>query len=263
MTLLVDSHCHLDFKDFTDDLDGVVERARDAGVGTMVSISTHLSRFEGVRAVAERFDNVWCTVGVHPHEAGNEGLDAPDRLIEMAAHPKVVGIGESGLDYYYDRSPRDRQQASFRAHIAAARETGLPLVVHSRDADDDMAAILREEMEKGAYTGVMHCFSSGRALAEAALDIGFYVSFSGIVTFKKSEELREIARDVPDERILVETDAPFLAPVPNRGQRNEPAYVAHTARVLAEVRGTTPEAIAATTTENFHRLFSRAARAAA
>ncbi len=260
--MLVDSHCHLDFKDFVDDLDGVVSRACDAGVATMVSISTHLSRFDGVRAVAERFDNVWCTVGIHPHEAGNEGQSTPERLIELAAHPKVVGIGESGLDYFYDNSPREAQRESFRAHIAAARETGLPLVVHARDADTDVAAILGEEMEKGAFTGVMHCFSSGRKLAEAALDIGFYVSFSGIVTFKNAEELREIARDVPDNRILVETDAPFLAPVPNRGRRNEPAFVAHTAARLAEVRGTTADALAATTTDNFHRLFARATRPA-
>lgn len=260
--MLVDSHCHLDFKDFADDLDGVVARAGEAGVATMVSISTHLSRFEGVRAVTERYDNVWCTVGVHPHEAGNEGQSAPDRLIELTAHPKVVGIGESGLDYYYQHAPREAQQESFRAHIAAARETGLPLVVHTRDADDDTAAILAEEMGKGAFTGVMHCFSSGRGLAEAALGLGLYVSFSGIVTFRNAEELREIARDVPDDRILVETDAPFLAPVPNRGRRNEPAFVAHTAGRLAEVRGTTAEALAAATTENFHRLFARATRAA-
>ncbi len=256
--MLVDSHCHLDFEDFGDEVDDVVARARDAGVGTMVSISTHLSKFDGVKAVAERFDDVWCSVGVHPHHAGEEGQDTPDRLIELAAHPRVVGIGESGLDYYYDRSPRDRQQISFRAHIAAARETGLPLIVHARDADEDTADILRDEMEKGAFTGVMHCFSSGRGLAEAALELGMYVSFSGIVTFKNAQELRDIARDVPEDRLLVETDAPFLAPVPNRGQRNEPAFVVHTAEALAEVKGMDIAALQDKASENFFRLFSRA-----
>ena len=261
--MLVDSHCHLDFKDFEGELDDVVARAGAAGVGTMVSISTHLSKFEGVKAVAERFDNVWCSVGVHPHQAGEEGVDSPDRLVELAQHPRVVGIGESGLDYYYDNSPRDRQQISFRAHIEAARETGLPLIVHARDADEDAADIMRDEMEKGAYTAVMHCFSSGRGLAEAALEMGMYISFSGILTFKNAQELRDIARDVPEDRILVETDSPFLAPIPNRGKRNEPAFVAHTAEVLAEVRGMDRNALEAATTDNFFRLFSRAQRPAA
>ena len=261
--MLVDSHCHLDFKDFEGELDDVVARAGAAGVGTMVSISTHLSKFEGVKAVAERFDNVWCSVGVHPHQAGEEGVDSPDRLVELAQHPRVVGIGESGLDYYYDNSPRDRQQISFRAHIAAARETGLPLIVHARDADEDAADIMRDEMEKGAYTAVMHCFSSGRGLAEAALEMGMYISFSGILTFKNAQELRDIARDVPEDRILVETDSPFLAPIPNRGKRNEPAFVTHTAEVLAEVRGMDRNALETATTDNFFRLFSRAQRPAA
>jgi TatD DNase family protein len=261
--MLVDSHCHLDFKDFEGELDDVVARAGAAGVGTMVSISTHLSKFEGVKAVAERFDNVWCSVGVHPHQAGEEGVDSPDRLVELAQHPRVVGIGESGLDYYYDNSPRDRQQISFRAHIEAARETGLPLIVHARDADEDAADIMRDEMEKGAYTAVMHCFSSGRGLAEAALEMGMYISFSGILTFKNAQELRNIARDVPEDRILVETDSPFLAPIPNRGKRNEPAFVTHTAEVLAEVRGMDRNALETATTDNFFRLFSRAERPAA
>lgn len=261
--MLVDSHCHLDFKDFEGELDDVVARAGAAGVGTMVSISTHLSKFEGVKAVAERFDNVWCSVGVHPHQAGEEGVDSPDRLVELAQHPRVVGIGESGLDYYYDNSPRDRQQISFRAHIEAARETGLPLIVHARDADEDAADIMRDEMEKGAYTAVMHCFSSGRGLAEAALEMGMYISFSGILTFKNAQELRNIARDVPEDRILVETDSPFLAPIPNRGKRNEPAFVTHTAEVLAEVRGMDRNALETATTDNFFRLFSRAQRPAA
>ncbi|MDE0780079.1 MAG: TatD family hydrolase [Alphaproteobacteria bacterium] len=260
--MLVDSHCHLDFKDFEDELDDVVARAGEAGIGTMVSISTHLSRFDDVKAVAERFGNVWCTVGVHPHQAGEEGVNNPDRLIELAEHPRVVGIGESGLDYFYDRSPRDRQQVSFRAHIAAARETGLPLIVHSRDADDDTAAIMREEMEQGTYTAVMHCFSSGRGLAEAALEMGMYISFSGIITFKNAEELREIARDVPKDRLLVETDSPFLAPIPNRGKRNEPAFVVHTAEVLASVKAMDLDALETATTDNFFRLFSRAQRPA-
>jgi TatD DNase family protein len=240
----------------------VVARAGEAGIGTMVSISTHLSRFDDVKAVAERFGNVWCTVGVHPHQAGEEGVNNPDRLIELAEHPRVVGIGESGLDYFYDRSPRDRQQVSFRAHIAAARETGLPLIVHSRDADDDTAAIMREEMEQGTYTAVMHCFSSGRGLAEAALEMGMYISFSGIITFKNAEELREIARDVPKDRLLVETDSPFLAPIPNRGKRNEPAFVVHTAEVLASVKAMDLDALETATTDNFFRLFSRAQRPA-
>jgi TatD DNase family protein len=261
--MLVDSHCHLDFKDFEGELDDVVARAGAAGVGTMVSISTHLSKFEGVKAVAERFDNVWCSVGVHPHQAGEEGVDSPDRLVELAQHPRVVGIGESGLDYYYDNSPRDRQQISFRAHIEAARETGLPLIVHARDADEDAADIMRDEMEKGAYTAVMHCFSSGRGLAEAALEMGMYISFSGILTFKNAQELRNIARDVPEDRILVETDSPFLAPIPNRGKRNEPSFVAHIAEVLAEVRGMDRNALETATTDNFFRLFSRAQRPAA
>jgi len=260
--MLVDSHCHLDFKDFGDELDDVVGRAGDSGVGAMVTICTHLSRFAAVRAVAERYDNIWCSVGVHPHEAGAEGQSAADALVELAGHPKVVGIGETGLDYYYDNSPRDAQRQSFRAHIEAARQTGLPLIVHSRDADDEMADILREEYAAGPFTGVMHCFSSGRALAEAALEIGFYISFSGILTFKSADEVRAIARDVPAERLLVETDAPFLAPVPNRGKRNEPAFVVHTAAQLADIKGLGSAELARLTTDNFYRLFGRAARAA-
>ena len=256
--MLVDSHCHLDFKEFGDDIDDVVARAGANGIGAMVTICTHLSRFEGVRAVAERFDNIWCSVGVHPHEAGAEGQEAADALIALADHPKVVGIGETGLDYYYEHSPRPAQRTSFRAHIAAARATGLPLIVHSRDADGEMADILREEHAAGPFSGVMHCFSSGRALAEAALDIGLYISFSGILTFKKADEVRAIARDVPADRLLVETDAPFLAPTPNRGKRNEPAFVVHTAAQLAAVRETGTEELAKLTTDNFFRLFSRA-----
>ncbi len=256
--MLVDSHCHLDFEDFGEDIDDVVARAGANGVGAMVTICTHLSRFEAVRGVAERYDNIWCSVGVHPHEAGAEGQKAADALVELAGHPKVVGIGETGLDYYYEHSPRAAQRESFRAHIAASRQTGLPLIVHSRDADGEMADILRAEYDLGPFTGVMHCFSSSPALAEAALDIGLYISFSGILTFKKSDEVRAIARDVPVDRLLVETDAPYLSPMPNRGKRNEPAFVVHTAAQLAEVKGLGPDDLAQRTTENFFRLFSRA-----
>ncbi len=258
--MLVDSHCHLDFKDFGDEVDDVVARAGANGVGAMVTICTHLSRFEAVRGVAERFDNVWCSVGVHPHEAGAEGQKTADKLISLADHPKVVGIGETGLDYYYEHSPRDAQRESFHAHIAAARQTGLPLIVHARDADDEMAEILREEHAAGPFSGVMHCFSSGRSLAEAALEIGLYISFSGILTFKNADELRAIAEDVPPDRLLVETDAPYLAPVPNRGKRNEPAFVVHTAAQLAALKDMTSAQLAQQTTDNFFRLFSRARR---
>jgi len=258
--MLVDSHCHLDMLAEREDLDAVVARARAADVGTLVTISTKLSRFDGVRAIADRYPEVWCTVGVHPHEAGTEGQGSPERLVALAdADPRVVGIGESGLDYHYDFSPREAQQESFRAHIRAAQQTGLPLVVHAREADDDIAAILEAERARGgAIRGVMHCFSSGPALARAALALGFYISFSGIVTFKKSEELRAIARETPRARLLVETDAPYLAPVPKRGKPNEPAYVAHTAAHLAETLDLSADDLATITTENFFRLFDRA-----
>lgn len=257
--MLVDSHCHLDMLAEREDLDAVLDRARAAGVGTLVTISTKLSSFDGVRAVAERYPEVWCTVGVHPHEAGAEGQGSPERLLALAEDPRVVGIGESGLDYHYDLSPRAAQQESFRAHIRAAQATGLPLVVHAREADADIAAILQEERARGGpIRGVMHCFSSGPALARAALELGFYISFSGIVTFKKAEQLREIAHETPRARLLVETDAPYLAPVPKRGRPNEPAYVAYTAAHLAETLALSAEDLAAVTTENFFRLFDRA-----
>lgn len=255
---LVDSHCHLDFPDFAGDLDAVMARAAAAGVDTMLTICTHISRFQQVRAVAERFDNVFCTVGVHPHEAAAEQGVTVERLVALAAHPKVVGFGETGLDYYYDNSPRERQQESFRLHLQAARAAGLPVIVHTRDADDDTAAILEEEVGKGGVSGLLHCFSSSAALAQAAIDLGFLISFSGIATFKKAEELRQIAAILPADRILVETDAPFLAPVPKRGKRNEPSFVAHTAACIAAARGSTEAEIAATTTANFFRLFSKA-----
>ncbi|MCC2111545.1 MAG: TatD family hydrolase [Hyphomicrobiales bacterium] len=258
--MLVDSHCHLEFADFTDEIDDVVARAQAAGVGRMVTIGTRVKRFDEVRALAERFDNVYCSVGTHPHNAAEEPEVTTEHLVRMAEHPKVVAIGESGLDFYYDHSPRDKQAAAFRRHIAAARETGLPLVVHTRDADIVMAEILSEEMAKGAFSAVLHCFSSSRGLAGTGIDLGFYVSFSGILTFKKADELREIAAWLPADRILVETDAPYLAPVPHRGKRNEPAYIAETAKVLAEVRGVDPTEIARQTSENFFRLFSKVPR---
>ena len=258
--MLVDSHCHLDYLARDGDLDEVVGRARRAGVGRMLTICTKVSEFETVRGVAARYDDVWCTVGIHPHEAEAEPAVTADRLAALAQDPRVAGIGETGLDYFYEHSPRAVQQASFRAHIAAARASGLPLIVHTRDADDDTAAILEEEYAAGPFAGVIHCFSTGRALAERALAIGFYISLSGIVTFKKAEALRETAAALPLDRLLVETDAPYLAPVPNRGKRNEPAFVTHTAAALAGLRGVAVEEIAAATTENFFRLFTRVDR---
>jgi len=254
--MLVDSHCHLDFPDFADELEAVVARAGEAGVGVMVTICTHLSRFERVRAVAERFDNVWCSVGVHPHEAGSETADT-NRLVALAQHPKVVGIGETGLDFYYEHSPRDRQEACFRAHIRAAQATGLPLIVHTRDADRETAAILGECAGEAPLHGVIHCFSTSRQLAEAVIDLGFYISLSGIVTFKKAEDLRRTVEVLPLDRLLVETDAPYLAPVPKRGKRNEPAFTAYTAAEVAKLKRISSSDIAAATTENFFRLFNK------
>ena len=256
--MLVDSHCHLDFPDFADELDDVVVRAGQAGIGWMLSICTHVTRFDGVLALTERFDNVFCTVGIHPHEAGKEPPVTPEHLLRLADRPKVVGFGESGLDYFYEHSPRADQQRSFRAHIEASRQSGLPLVVHTRDAEDDTLAILAEEQANGAFPGLIHCFSASRDFAEKAVGMGMYISFSGIVTFKKAEELRDVARALPLDRILVETDAPYLAPVPKRGKRNEPAFTAHTAKAIAEARGMPAAALAEATTNNFFRLFSKA-----
>jgi TatD DNase family protein len=261
--MLVDSHCHLDFPDFAEERDAVVERAAAAGIGMMVTISTRVKRFENVLAVAQAYENVFCSVGTHPHNAGEEVDVTVEELIRLSAHPKVVAIGEAGLDYFCDRSPRDVQATVFRRHIAAARETGLPLVIHSRDADADMEAILRDERGKGPFPFILHCFSSGQVLADAGVELGGYISFSGILTFKKSEELREIAKSIPHDRLLVETDAPYLAPVPFRGKRNEPAYVAHTAAVLAETIGMGTEGVAALTTGNFFRCFSKVPRSPA
>ena len=259
-SLVVDSHCHLDFPQLSEDMDGVMKRAAEAGVGLMVTISTRVHEIERILAIAEAHDNVYCTVGTHPHNAAQEPDITADHLVKLARHPKVVGIGEAGLDYYYDNSPRDRQAASFRVHIEAARQTGLPLVIHSRDAEDDTADILEEEMGKGAFTPLLHCFSSADRLAQRGVAIGAYVSFSGILTFNRAEELRDTARWVPVERLLVETDAPYLAPMPHRGKPNEPSYVVHTLAKLAEVKGLSIEDMAARTTDNFFALFAKVPR---
>ena len=256
--MLVDSHCHLDFPDFGDDLDGVLARAAQAGVGTLQTICTRVTQFDiGPQPGGKPMRAIWCSVGIHPHHVAEEPEVSADHLVRMAEHPKVIGIGETGLDFHYDNSPRPQQEASFRQHIAAARETGLPLIVHTRSADEDTCRILREEAGKGAFPGVIHCFSAGRAVAETALEIGLYVSFSGILTFKNAEEVRAVARDVPVDRLLVETDAPYLAPVPHRGRRNEPAHVVHTAARLAELKGMDDAALAQVTTANFFMLFSK------
>jgi len=256
--VLIDSHCHLDFPDFADDLDEIVARAGRAGVGGMLTIATSLGRFPGVLAVAERFPNVFCTVGVHPHEAGVEPDIAVETLLKLAEHPKVVGFGETGLDFFYDHGPRDQQEANFRVHIEAARRTGLPVIIHTRDADDETRRILAEEMAKGAFSGLIHCFSSGKELADFAVEIGLYISISGIVTFKKAEVLKATVAGLPLNRLLVETDAPYLAPLPHRGKRNEPAYTAHTAAVVAGLLGISSETLAEETTKNFRTLFQKA-----
>lgn len=257
--MLVDSHCHLDY--YTPaELPDVLARAAAAGVGRMVTIGTSMAQSERLPDLVAPFEALWCTVGVHPHNAAAAPIPTLEALVALTQAPRVIGIGESGLDYFYDKAPRDIQAENFRVHIRAARSAGVPLCIHARDADDDIALILRQERDMGGdFDFLLHCFSSGRGLAEAALDMGGYLSFSGILTFPKSTELREIARDVPAERLLVETDSPYLAPVPFRGKRNEPAYVAHTAKVLAEVKGITPEAVADLTTANFHRLFRKTA----
>jgi len=258
--MLVDSHCHLDFPDFAAERDAVIGRAVAAGIGTMLTICTRLDQFAGVEAIAERDPRIWCSVGAHPHEAADHADLITERLVALAAHPRVVGIGETGLDFHYDLSPREVQERVFRTHIAAARATGLPLIIHAREADAEIVAILAEERPP---PGVMHCFTAGRALAEAALSLGFYISISGIVTFRNAEDLRAIVRDLPLDRLLVETDAPYLAPVPYRGKRNEPAFVAATAAAVAQLKGIELEALAAATTANFFRLFAKATPPAA
>ncbi len=255
--MIIDSHCHLDFPDFAPERDAVVARARSAGVVAMITISTRVDRFEQVRAVADAYDDVVFTVGTHPHEAHLDPEVSSERLVELSRHPKCVGIGEAGLDYHYDRAPRDVAARVFRTHIAAARFSGLPLVIHTRDADEDTAAILEDEMGKGAFKALLHCFTAGADLARTALDLGLMISFSGALTFKKSDKLRAIAAAVPLDRLLVETDAPFLAPSPYRGKRNEPAYVTATAQVLADVKGLNFEELAAATTANVRRLFAK------
>lgn len=258
--MLVDSHCHLDFKVFDDDHDGVIARARAAGVGTMLTIGTSFQGFPGVRAIAEAHDDIYCSIGVHPHDADAHTEVEAAHLAKLAEHTKVVGIGETGLDYHYDYSQRDQQKRCFRAHLAAARETGLPAIIHSRNAETDTADLLAEAVAEGPVTGVLHCFSASRELAERCLELGFHISFSGIVTFKSAEELREVAEMVPLDRLLVETDAPYLAPVPKRGRPNQPAYVALTATKVAEVRGMALNDLAAATTDNFFSLFNKARR---
>ncbi|WP_084861284.1 TatD family hydrolase [Salibaculum halophilum] len=257
---LVDSHCHLDFPDFEGELPDVIERAQAAGVARMVTICTRLRNEPQVRAIAEAHDPVFYAAGTHPMSAGDEPLARVDELVALARHPKFVGIGETGLDYHYTAESAEAQRRSLRVHIDAARETGLPLIIHARDADDDMAAILRDGYADGPYPCVMHCYSSGPELARAALDMGFYLSMSGIATFPKSQQVRDIFAAAPVDRVLVETDSPYLAPPPHRGKRNEPAYTAHTARVGAEVFGMDPDDFARQTAENFDRLFAKAAQ---
>lgn len=259
--MLVDSHCHLNFPDFVEDLDAVVARAYEAGVGVMQTICTKMHEFDGILAIAEQYKHIFCSVGVHPHEAQHEPMVTTEELVAKTRHPKVIGIGETGLDFYYEHSPRKEQEESFRRHIAAARGTGLPLIVHTREAEENTVRIMQDEMAKGVFPGLIHCFTSTQYMADAALEMGFYISISGIISFKKAEALRDTVKTVPLERILIETDAPFLAPMPHRGKRNEPAYVVETNKIVAELKEVSPDACAAATTRNFFTLFSKAKRA--
>jgi TatD DNase family protein len=256
--MLVDSHCHLNFPDFKEDREAVIARAREAGVGVMQTICTELEEFEEVSGIAEAHEGIYCSIGVHPNESGVKKQADLEALLSRTSHPKVIGVGETGLDYHYETSGREIQQESFRIHIDAARRSGLPLIVHTRDADEDTVNILTEEMKKGAFKGLIHCFTSTRYLAEKAIGMGMYVSLSGIISFKNAEDIRATVKDLPMERLLLETDAPFLAPLPHRGKRNEPSFVAHTNRKLAEIKGITVEESARITTENFFRLFDKA-----
>lgn len=258
--MLVDSHCHLDFPKLAEDRDGVLSRADEAGVKVMQTISTKLSRFPEILRIAEAHDNVWCSVGVHPHSADQEGPAGPEPLLEHVDHPKVIGVGEAGLDYFHKNSTPANQAAGFRAHIEAARASGLPLIVHTRDADEDTLAIMKDELANGRYEAVIHCYSSSPALGYEAVELGFYLGLGGILTFKRSEELRETVANVPLDRLLLETDSPYLAPEPYRGKKNEPAYVAHVAAKLAEVKQVSVAEIEEATTDNFFRLFSKAKR---
>ncbi len=256
--MLVDSHCHLNYKGLVEQQGDVLARARDSGVTAMLNISTRESEWDEVVGLAESESDVWATVGIHPHEADAHPDVDTAKLVKRAAHPRIIGIGETGLDYYYEHSDRGNQQKSFRSHIAASRETGLPLIVHTRDAEEDTAAILAEEMEQGAYPGVIHCFTAGADFARKALDLGFYISLSGIVTFKNAKDLQDVAKWLPADRILVETDAPFLAPVPHRGKTGEPAFVADTAEFVAVLRDVSIEELHEETTRNFYSLFYKA-----
>jgi TatD DNase family protein len=261
--MLIDSHCHLDFPEFSGEIDAVISRAQAAGIERLLTISTRVKRHANVLAIAEHFPQVYCSVGTHPHYAHEELDITVEELIARTRHPKVVALGEAGLDYHYGLSPRAAQERGLRNHIAAARQTGLPLIIHSREADADMSAVLSEETEKGAFPAVLHCYTGGQALAHQAVALGLFISFTGILTFKKSDDLRAVAKSLPADRLLIETDAPYLAPGPYRGKRNEPAFVVETARVLAETRGVLPEQIANETTENFFRLFGKVPRTTA
>jgi TatD DNase family protein len=256
--MFIDSHCHLNYKGLIEDQAAVLDRAAQAGVSAMLNISTREAEWDAIIATADSAPNIWATVGIHPHEAdGHPDVDTA-KLIAKAAHPKVIGIGETGLDYFYDKSDREQQRTSFRTHIAAARKTGLPLIVHMRDAESDAAKMLRDEMGEGTYSGVIHCFTASQNFADIALSLGLYISISGIVTFKNAKDLQEVAAVIPEDRLLIETDAPFLAPVPHRGKTGEPAFVADTARFLAGLRGVSVDELAAQTSANFHALFTKA-----
>lgn len=256
--LLVDSHCHLNFPDYKDDLNDVISRSKNAGVRVMQTICTSMEEFEEVLGIAEAYEGVYCSVGIHPNEVAQVARAGREEIARRTAHPKVIGIGETGLDYHYEHSPRALQQESFLEHIAAAQQTGLPLIVHTRAADEDTVSILAKEMQKHKFNGLIHCFSTSKYLAEKAIDIGMYISIAGIISFKKAEELRDIVKDLPLERLLVETDAPYLAPVPYRGKRNEPSYVIYTNRLIAEIKSIPEAECANATTENFFRLFTKA-----
>lgn len=256
--MLVDSHCHLNFPDFRDDLDGVVQRAKEAGVGVMQTICTEMAEFDEVHGIAQRYEGIYCSVGVHPNDSGKTDIVSPEELIAKCSHPKVIGIGETGLDYHYETSDRESQKKSFLHHIAAARATGLPLIVHSRDADGDTVDILSSEMTKGKFKGLIHCFTSTNYLAEESIKLGLYISLSGIISFKNAQAIRDAIKNVPMDRLLVETDAPYLAPTPHRGKRNEPSFVIHTNKMLAEIKGISEKECAKATTDNFFRLFDKA-----
>lgn len=256
--MLVDSHCHLNFKDFEGDLDEVILRARQANVGMMQTICTKMHEFDTIHTIAKRYPNIYCSVGVHPHEADKHEMVTVDQLVECTKHPKVIGLGETGLDFFYEHSPRKEQEESFRRHIEAARITGIPLIIHTRNAEEDTIRILRDEMGKGSFKGLIHCFTSTKYLADFVLEIGFFISISGIISFKKSNDLRAVVKTVPVERLLIETDAPYLAPVPHRGKRNEPSFVKETNKIVAELKNIDEESCARITTENFFRLFDKA-----